>query len=143
MKFTRNRSVGVIVTLIVTVIAAYLLWRFSGVNGLLEILENINLIVVVLAFFLYILTLVAKTLRFRFILRNKIGLKKLLSVVSIHSFWNNVLPFRSGEVTYLYMVNEEKSISNGENVTSLFLARIFDILFVLLFFLISGFFIHF
>jgi|SRR3989344_950557 len=141
MKFTRNRSVGVIVTLIVTVIAAYLLWRFSGVNGLLEILENINLIVVVLAFFLYILTLVAKTLRFRFILRNKIGLKKLLSVVSIHSFWNNVLPFRSGEVTYLYMVNEEKSISNGENVTSLFLARIFDILFVLLFFLISGFFI--
>ncbi|MDO8589683.1 MAG: flippase-like domain-containing protein [bacterium] len=131
----------IIATAATTVIVAYLLWRFSGDSGLFEILKNINPVIVVLAFFLYILNLVAKTLRFRFVLRNKISLKKLLSIVSIHSFWNNILPFRSGEITYLYMVNEEKNISNGENVTSLVLARVFDLLIVLTFFLISGFFI--
>ena len=141
MKFIRNKLLRVVVTAVATIVVAYLLWQFSGGSGLLEILENISPTMVVLAFFLYILNLVAKALRFRFFLRNKISLKKLLSIVSIHSFWNNVLPFRSGEVTYLYMVNEEKNISNGENVTSLILARVADLFIVLTFFLVSGFFI--
>ncbi|MDO8620906.1 MAG: lysylphosphatidylglycerol synthase transmembrane domain-containing protein [Candidatus Levybacteria bacterium] len=141
MKFIRNKVLSVTVTTIITAITIYLLWQFSGGNNLLKTFKNINPIIAILAFFIYILTLVAKAFRYRFILKNKIGINKLLSIVSIHSFWNNILPFKSGEITYLYMINEEKNISNGENVTSLLLTRVFDVLIILTFLLISGFFI--
>lgn len=141
MKFARNKVLKIVVTAFITIVVAYFLWQWSGGDNLLETLKSIDPIIAILAFFLYALTLVVKAFRFRFILNNKIGVKKLFSIVSIHSFWNNILPFRSGEITYLYMINEEKNISNGENVTSLLLARVFDLLIVVTFFLISGFFI--
>ena len=137
----RNKILSITVTAIVMVIAVYLLWQFNGSNNLLKTFKNINPIIAILAFFLYILTLVAKAFRYRFILKNKISINKLLSIVSIHSFWNNILPFKSGEITYLYMINEEKNISNGENVISLLLTRVFDVLIILIFLLISVFFI--
>lgn len=141
MKFIRNKLLRLVIIVFMTVVVVYVLWQFGSHTNLLGLLKSINPIIVILAFLLYFLTLLVKALRFRFILKNKISIKRLLSIVSIHSFWNNVLPFRSGELTYLYMVNEEKEVSNGENVISLLLARVFDLLTVLIFFLVSGFFI--
>lgn len=134
-----NKLLRLAMTAGVTLLGIYLLWQFSDRSNLLEIIKGLNPLVVGLAFFLYFLNLLAKAARFRFILKNKISLKKILSIVFIQSFGNNALPFKAGEITYLYMVNEEKDISGGENIISLFLARVFDILIVSTVFLISGF----
>ncbi|MEK7138170.1 MAG: flippase-like domain-containing protein [Patescibacteria group bacterium] len=136
---TKNKSLRVAITTIVIVTMVFFLWQFSGQNNLLETLKNISPTFVILAFFLYFLTSLAKAMRFRFSLKNKIGLGKMLNVVFIHSFWNNFLPLRLGEISYLYMINEAKEVSGGENVNSLFLARIFDILIISIIFFISGF----
>lgn len=140
MKFTQHKLFRIVFVAASTVVIAYIVGEFGGGN-ILKTLEHIDPAITILAFFLFTFTLLVKAIRFRFILKNKISIKNLFSIVSIHSFWNNVLPFKSGEIMYLYMVNEEKNISSGENVASLLLARVFDLLIVLSLFCISGFFI--
>src|SRR3989338_6450543 len=89
----------------------------------------------------YCLALLLKAMRFRFFLSSKISLSEMFSVVAAHSFWNNILPFRSGELSYIYLLRKYEAIGKGERVTSLIIARVFDALVVLIFFVFSAIFL--
>src|SRR3989338_5078470 len=93
---------------------------------------------VVVASFFYYVALLLKAARFRFFLENKITLSQMFSIVASHSFWNNILPFRSGELSYLYLLRKHVAVGAGEGISSLVLARAFDALVVLIFFVFSA-----
>lgn len=85
----------------------------------------------------YALALAGKAYRFRFFLEKKISFPEMFSIAAIHSFWNNLLPFRSGELSYFYLLRKHKSVEGGEGVTSLMVSRVADALVVLLFFALA------
>src|SRR3989338_6680781 len=93
---------------------------------------------VVVASFFYYVALLLKAARFRFFLENKITLSQMFSIVASHSFWNNILPFRSGELSYLYLLRKHVAVGAGEGISSLVLARVIDALAVLIFFVFSA-----
>lgn len=86
-----------------------------------------------LAFGLYFVMNVFKALRFNFFLENKLGFKKFLRIIFLYNFWNQILPFFSGDLSYLYLVKKSKKITFGENFSSLITARFFDLFIVVLF----------
>lgn len=53
---------------------------------------------------------------------------KLFSIVSIHSFWNNILPARSGEVTFLYLTRRHFGMELGHSAGILTTIRLYDFL---------------
>ncbi len=81
----------------------------------------------VLAFGANGLNLGLKALRFRYFLNARIRLRVMTRIVCMHSFWNNVLPYRSGELSYLYLLKQQSGITGGQSLVSLALARIFDV----------------
>jgi uncharacterized membrane protein YbhN (UPF0104 family) len=50
-----------------------------------------------IAFFLYVISVFFKATRFRAILRSDIGLGRIFSIVSLYMFFANFLPMRAGE----------------------------------------------
>jgi len=52
----------------------------------------------------------------------------LLAIAFALSMFNNVLPFRSGELTFIYMMRETHNVPVGEAAAVLVVARIFDYL---------------
>lgn len=53
---------------------------------------------------------------------------KLFGIVSIHSFWNNVLPARSGEMTFLYLAKKHFGMEIGRSAGILTVIRLYDFL---------------
>lgn len=119
-----------------TTFVLYVVFRTLDVD-----LEKINFKLdwplVLVAVFFYFAALILKAVRFRFFLSHKISLSEMFSIVSAHSFWNNILPFRSGELSYLYLLRKHGAVGRGEGITSLLVARIFDASVVMIFFAIS------
>ncbi len=67
-----------------------------------------------------------RTLRYRLLLSSDLGFVSLFRVVSVQSLANVVLPARLGELSYLYFLKRQQ-ISLGKSLSSLMLARVFDL----------------
>ncbi len=48
---------------------------------------------------------------------------------------NNLLPARTGELSYVYLLKTEQKITTGEGLATLVIARIFDFIIISIFFL--------
>lgn len=53
---------------------------------------------------------------------------KLFCIVAIHSFWNNILPARSGELTFLYLTKKHFHMGIGNSTAILITIRLYDFL---------------
>jgi uncharacterized protein (TIRG00374 family) len=80
------------------------------------------------AFACYGLNMLLKTWRFSYFLHGALPFSRMVAVVVLHSFWNNVLPYRTGELSYLYLLKKQGVLSRSQNIMSLLCARIFDAL---------------
>jgi hypothetical protein len=59
------------------------------------------------------------------LLNKKISFKELIPIILLHGFFLNILPSRTGEISYPYLLRK-KGISLRESLSSLLIARIFD-----------------
>lgn len=71
-----------------------------------------------------------RTFRYRALFGSAIPFSKLFGIVNIYNFLNEFLPFRSGELVYLYMI-KQAGVPAGKNVSSLIVVRLFDFLMVI------------
>lgn len=75
-----------------------------------------------------------RTLRFRaLIYTQKPPFPNLLGVISLYGMFNYLLPAKSGEVSYLVLLNRRLRISLAESATTLLAARFFDFAAIALF----------
>jgi len=59
-------------------------------------------------------------------------LHRLISIVALQAFWTNILPMRTGELSYVYLLKRKEKVSTTKSVASLMSASIIDILLILL-----------
>lgn len=78
----------------------------TGIDKVLSTLKGINILSFVLAVLIYMLTVFISTIRWRLLLHEKFGMKKLVSLYFIGSFFNHLLPGLIGgdavKAYYLY-----------------------------------------
>jgi len=90
---------------------------------------NRGLLVWIVAAYAGMLTF--RTLRYRVLLGNTISFGRLSGIVNVYNFLNEFLPFRTGELVYLYMI-KQAGVPAGRNVSSLIVVRLFDFLTVII-----------
>lgn len=112
----------------------YFFAKNAGAISFKELFAAFDLRYSLLGFIFYILLSAAKAVRFNFFLRNKIGFKNFLRISFIHNFWNQVLPFSSGELSYVYLVRKSGVSALSLNLASLVSARVFDFFIIFFFF---------
>ncbi|RCV65847.1 hypothetical protein C5S53_01715, partial [Methanophagales archaeon] len=104
-------------------------------------LTNIDPVYIIIGFILYLGTYFFRALRFYILLSNKVNLKDLFSIVCVHNMANNILPARTGEISYVYLANKLHDIPVGEGVAGLMVARVLDFITISFLFFLSAIFI--
>ncbi len=91
---------------------------------------------VLLAFLSYFLSYACRAARMRQLIHSaRPGLADLLSVVSVHNLLNMLLPLRAGELSWIYLARKRYGLSIAEGLSALLLARLFDVVGIVVFFL--------
>ena len=134
VKINKKRIIPVIITI---GLVAFLL-SYIEVEKIAETISAIPPVLFLLCFILYSFSYFFRTFRFRILLNEKIGFKDLFSIVSVHNMLNQILPARSGELSYIYLVKKTNDIPIDRGIATLMIARIFDFIAISLLFIISA-----
>jgi uncharacterized protein (TIRG00374 family) len=137
-----KKIIAKISVIVLTVVLVAILLSQINLIDITTTLTRIDSIYIVIGFILYLCTYFFRALRFYIILNNKVNLKDLFSIVSVHNMANNILPARTGEISYVYLSKKLHEIPVGEGVASLMVARVFDLITISLLFFISIIFIR-
>jgi hypothetical protein len=68
-----------------------------------------------------------KTLRFQKILNVNLTLKRFFPLIALHTFWANILPMRTGDISYVYLLKSREKVSGTKSVASLMSLGVLDI----------------
>jgi glycosyltransferase 2 family protein len=119
---------------ILTIVLVLILSTQVSFSDFSQIFSKLSLMIIFVGFLLYTLNYVFRAIRLQYLLKNKFGFLNSFKIVSIHNMFNQILPFRTGEFSLIYLL-KKKNIDVVKSTSFLILLRIFD-LFVVSFFLI-------
>jgi uncharacterized protein (TIRG00374 family) len=102
-------------------------------NEFLHIVANVPAWALLGAFITYVLLNYFRTLRFRtFMPQPHPSVVDLFPIVLYHNFLTRVLPFKTGEISYVLLVNRYLRQPVSEGISSLLSARLFELALVIL-----------
>ena len=113
----------------------YLFYKIVGFDKLIKFFTELSFINIIFAFFLYVLSYITRTIRWQITLSIK-GFWKLFKITSFNTVFNIFLPFRTGELSFFYMLKKE-NIPVSESALSFFSVRAFDGIALITVFLVS------
>jgi uncharacterized protein (TIRG00374 family) len=78
---------------------------------------------------LHMVTYLIRCFRFRLLLHSaRPSLGSLFDIVTVHNLMNHVLPFRTGELSYLYLIRSLHGVPLAEGLGTLAICRIMDLM---------------
>jgi uncharacterized protein (TIRG00374 family) len=95
----------------------------------IDLVTGASLLWLTVGGFLYVAANICRACRFAHLLTARCGrFRRLLAIAFALSMFNNVLPSRGGELTFVYMMRRHHEVASGEAAAILVVARIFDYL---------------
>ncbi len=129
----------IILAIIIALIAVVWLVAKIELNQVIEQLVQLPKYSLFIGFICYLFFVATKAGRFGSILGLDNSILGLLPIFSIHTFLSNVLPFRSADLSYLYLIKKKESVSGSTGFISLILASVIDLALILLILSITSF----
>ncbi len=131
----KKRKRELIGAFVAVLLIGYLLTQIEF-GQLLSTLGSIHPVYILLCFGIYFSSYFLRALRFKVILGDEAKYLDLLKVLFIHNMVNQVLPARTGEISYVYLM-EKRGLSINKGISSLALARVFDLIGIAILFLVA------
>ncbi len=128
-----------ILSILITLILLIFFFSTVDLQDIARILSSIDPLYLGIGFLLYVFTYVLRAIRFRILLNHAIPFFRLFPIVCVHNMANSVLPAKSGELSYVYLVKKFGNIQTGEGIATLLVARIFDLICIIPLFILSFF----
>ena len=122
--------------LIAAGIVFFLLW-FTDVSPsvVLETLRGTSPAALALGLALHILTYLLRCVRFRLLIHSaRPSMGSLFEIVTVHNLLNHILPFRTGELSYPYLIRSLHGVPAAEGLGTLAICRIMDLMAFALFY---------
>ncbi|MBN1497332.1 MAG: flippase-like domain-containing protein [Spirochaetes bacterium] len=131
-------SVKTLVLLVLSVAIAYFLIGKLDLGRSWDIIRNANLLLIAASCLVYFTSNFFKALRFRVMLSGAgIPFLDLYSITSYHNFFNQIMPARTGELTFVYYLKKIGNIDVSKGLHILVVTRIFDFIVISAFFICS------
>ena len=80
-----------------------------------------------IGFACYCLLVLAKALRFRALLNLDSRVHQIFPILALHTFWGNILPMRTGDVSYVYLMQRRQKVDATQGIASLLVASLMDL----------------
>jgi len=133
MKISKKYIKFIILTFIAFLLV-YILLQFTSLQSFKQTFSQITLSLFFGGLILYFLIILLRSVQLKYVANNKVSLKDSLFINSFGLFSLNILPFRSGELSYLYLLRKKK-LSIHSSLSCLYVLRLseFTAMFSILF----------
>lgn len=132
-----------ILSVLITLVLVAVLLQKLDFNRAVRMIGTPDLAHIILITLAYGLYLVLTNIRAKILIHSqRIGFLDLLSITGLHNMYNRVLPFRTGEISYVYLLKKNEDLPAAEGAATLIVARIFDYIMISFMFLASTFFLY-
>jgi len=126
----------ILLSILITAILVTLLLTQIKITDILIAMYSIPPHYLFLSFIFYICSYILRALRFHILLNGEVSLRDLFNIVCVHNMANNILPARTGELSYIYLLRK-RNIPVSKGAATLLIVRIFDSITISLLFFIS------
>ena len=123
----RSQVFRFVIALLVAICVSFVLLRQIETGLIPETIQRISPSAMLIGFVLYCIFILSKTIRFRQLLAINQSTLKLLPIFALHTFWGNILPFRSGDLSYIFLMKSQEQVTGTKSLASLMLASIIDL----------------
>lgn len=127
-RIVRTSHANFFIGVLLAVVLLFFILRAVDMEALRDTFAVVSWPLFALSAGFYALNSFVRAIRFRYALYEKLSASALLSVTFILSFLNSVLPTRTGELSYIYLVKKLKHDSIAENISSLVVSRLYDVI---------------
>ena len=117
---------------VLAVVISVILLREIDLKEIPETIGRISVQALLIGFVCYCLLVLAKTLRFRIILGLDSNIVEVFPILALHTFWGNFLPFRTGDISYVYLMQRRQKVNATQGIASLLIASIIDLVLLIL-----------
>lgn len=142
MKHIRNTPKisirAIAISIIIGVLIVWILLSKIDPRDIPRVISKIPLQNLVIAFMLYAIAVFLRALRFKVILRTYISMKHLLPIVSLYVFFANILPMRSGELSYVYLLKKHANTPGTKGFAALLVSGFADFLVIIMTTIVIG-----
>ncbi len=112
------------ISIAITIAFIYIFYKVIGFKTFFRFLKEISPLNILIAFSLYLLSYITRTLRWKITLEIK-DFGKLFKITAFNTIFNIFLPFRTGEFSFFYMLKKE-NIPFKDSAISFIVVRLFD-----------------
>lgn len=123
---------------VLAVVISYFLLREIDLREIPDTLSRLSYHAIIIGFACYCLLVVAKTLRFRTLLGLKTSVYQIFPILAMHTFWGNILPMRTGDISYVYLMQKRQSVDATQGIASLMMASLIDLVLLIGLMIISA-----
>lgn len=116
------------IAFILTFILVAILFTQVSITDIFFTMIKINPFFLLAGFTLYIGSYWFRAWRFHILLNNEVSTGDLFYIECVHNMMNNLLPARTGELSYIYLLKKVNTRTTGQGIATLIIARIFDII---------------
>ena len=125
-QFQRIAKIG-LPTLLAAIITYFLLKEID-IQQIPRTLSRLSIKALLIGFTCYCLLVLAKTSRFRALLNLDSCLHQIFPILALHTFWGNILPMRTGDVSYVYLMQRRQKVDATQGIASLLVASLIDLI---------------
>jgi uncharacterized membrane protein YbhN (UPF0104 family) len=120
-----KKQVKIVVAVAITIGLLFILAQSITLQALKEAFQSFSPTILAIAFIAYLIANYFRAARFQGMLEKHISTKNLFGIVCLHNLFAQLLPARTGEVSFLVMI-KKKGIAIENNIATLGMARILD-----------------
>ena len=112
---------------VLAIVVAYFLLKQIDLQQIPQTLSRLSIEALLIGFISYCLLVLAKTLRFRALLNLESRVHQIFPILALHTFWGNILPMRTGDVSYVYLMQRRQQVDATQGIASLLVASLIDL----------------
>ena len=112
--------------IIISIVLVAILLTQISFEDIIIMFIRINPLYLGAGFIFYLGTQFLRTWRFHLLLNREVSIRNLFPIVCIYAMFVNLLPARTGELSYVYLLKTEFKKTTGEGLATLIMSRILD-----------------
>lgn len=132
-----NKRLTQILVILFTILLLFALLSQVSMSDLARAFTSISLKSLIICFIIYTIVNIVRALRFSVMLKKAGNLYTFFKIVCIHTLANNVMPFKTGELAFVYLAKSRLNLSMGIGVVTVAIARLYDSLAVCVLFILA------
>ena len=125
-KFQQVAKIGL--PTVLAVIITYFLLKEIDIQQIPQTLSRLSIQALFIGFTCYCLLVLAKAARFQALLNLDSKVHQILPILALHTFWGNILPMRTGDVSYVYLMQRRQKVDATQGIASLLVASLIDLI---------------